>query len=44
VAIIEIGKRHFEVRKGDLLEGHKVIDIDERGVHMLVGRTVVTLQ
>ena len=44
VAIIEIGKRHFEVRKGDLLGGHKVIDIDERGVHMLVGRTVVTLQ
>jgi|GEM_PF-1820833 len=41
VAIVEIDGKSLEVKIGSLLEGHKVIGIDERGVHLLKNGSVV---
>jgi len=43
VAIVEIDDKSLEVRVGSLLEGHKVIGIDERGVHVLKNGDVVII-
>jgi len=43
VAIVEIGDKSLEVRVGSTLDGHKVIGIDERGVHILKNGNVVII-
>jgi hypothetical protein len=44
MAIVEIKGISHEVEIGDLLEGKKVIDIDERGVHVLDNKEVVIIR
>ena len=44
VGIVEIKGKSYEVEVGDLLDGKKVIDIDERGVHILDGKEVVVIR
>jgi hypothetical protein len=44
VAIVEVGEQSLEVKVGSLLEGHKVIGIDERGVHILKNGNTVTIK
>jgi len=43
VAIIEVDGTSLEVKTGGLLEGHKVISIDERGVQLLKDGKVIIL-
>jgi hypothetical protein len=43
VAIVEVGGESLEIRVGSLLDGHKVISIDERGVHILKNGNVVII-
>ncbi len=42
-AIVEVGDKSLEVKVGSLLEGHKVIAIDERGVHILKNGNIVII-
>jgi len=44
VAIVEVGGRSFELKIGDTLEGKKVVDIDESGVHLLINGSVEILR
>ncbi len=43
-AIVEIGQKSYVVKEGDVIEGSKVVLIDERGVHLWVNGEVVTLR
>lgn len=43
-AIVEVGERSLVVKKGDLVEGNRVMEIDDRGVHLMVDGAVVTLR
>jgi hypothetical protein len=44
MAIVEVGGQSLEVRVGSLLEGYKVVGIDERGVHILKGDNIIIIR
>ena len=44
VAIVEIKGVSIEVKIGDLLDGNKVIHIDEQGVHILIDGKLETIR
>jgi hypothetical protein len=44
VAIMEIDGMSVEVKTGDLIDGKKVVHIDEQGVHLLVNGKLETIR